>query len=120
MSITRSIIALTDSSWLTSPNAKLASPPASRIRVTVSCPDSSLKSATITFAPSRAYESAIARPMPWPAPVTTPTLFSSNPIAVLPGRPSPQPLLPEKGFYGSLCNGAGKGASRHIDKHYLL
>src|SRR5439155_2969825 len=54
-----------------------ARPPMLLMYVTVSLPVSGLISATTTAAPSRANTVAIARPMPWPPPVTI-TVFSSN------------------------------------------
>src|SRR4051794_40870119 len=45
-----------------------------------SCALSPSRSLTTTFAPCSASSSAVARPMPWPAPVTMATLSSSSPI----------------------------------------
>src|SRR5262245_54790598 len=57
-----------------------ASPPAARIASAVRSQRWGFSSATHTFAPSRANTAAIAAPMPWPAPVTIATLWSSRPI----------------------------------------
>lgn len=62
-------------SFDTSHLANTARPPACVIAATVPWPPASFKSATTTAAPSRANNSAIARPMPLPAPVTTADLF---------------------------------------------
>src|SRR5438552_10915524 len=64
----------------TSATMASASPPAVRISCTVRSARCSFSSATHTFAPSRARTSAIPRPIPWPAPVTSATLPSSRPI----------------------------------------
>src|SRR6185503_16462421 len=64
----------------TSATTARASPPAVRISSAVRSPRCAFSSATTTFAPSRANTSAMPRPMPWPAPVTSATLPASRPI----------------------------------------
>ena len=66
-----SIIRRMSARWDTSPAAATAEPPDSLIAVAAcSAPDSSM-SATHTLAPSAARRSAMPRPMPCAAPVTT-------------------------------------------------
>jgi len=77
--LTWSTIASTDSREVTSvriPIAPLASKPAVATAV------SSLTSVTTTVAPCEASFSAIALPIPWPAPVTIAILLSSDPISL--------------------------------------
>src|SRR5438132_7591456 len=64
----------------TSATSASASPPAARISCAVRSARCSFSSATHTRAPSRANRSAIPRPMPWPAPVTSATLAASRSI----------------------------------------
>src|SRR5674536_70743 len=71
-------ITSTDSCEVTSVCMPTASPP---IAIAVSLAVDSLMSVTTTVAPSAASFSAIARPMPWPAPVTIATLLSSFPTS---------------------------------------
>src|SRR5436309_11872944 len=61
------------------PSAR-ASPPAARISCAARSARCSFSSATHTRAPARANRSAIPRPMPWPAPVTSATLPASRSI----------------------------------------
>ncbi|MGC3972429.1 MAG: hypothetical protein QM775_35320 [Pirellulales bacterium] len=70
-----SIAARHSASFETSVRANTARPPALRTASTVAWPPASFKSATTTAAPSLANNSAMARPMPLPAPVTTADLF---------------------------------------------
>ena len=46
--------------------------------------ESPLMSVAQTSAPSAAIASAVARPMPWPAAVTSARLFASRPVLVIP------------------------------------
>src|ERR1041385_32484 len=68
------IAACTSAEFETSAFAKILSPPASLIILTVSLPCSSFRSTTTTRAPSAARRSQVARPMPDPPPLTTQTL----------------------------------------------
>jgi hypothetical protein len=67
----------------TSTCMKVASPPFSVIICTVCCPSSAFRSATTSFAPSRANVRAVARPIPEAPPVTNATLPSTRPAMVL-------------------------------------
>ena len=70
-------IACICSSIETSAQTSRASPPSARIISTVSSPPGGVRSTTTTLAPSRANASAVARPMPDPAPVIRATLPSN-------------------------------------------
>src|SRR5262245_26470540 len=67
-----------------------ASPPTASTDATASLPGPSLRVATSTRAPSAASRSTVARPMPWPPPVTMATrplkrcVMSASPAADLP------------------------------------
>src|SRR3984957_21203932 len=76
-------IELASSELETSARIAIASPPAVVIRRTVSSAPATLRSTTATLAPSRAKSTAVARPMPEPAPVMSATLFFSLMIARL-------------------------------------
>src|SRR5690606_5800159 len=65
-------------SSVTSMATAMASPPASRIARAASSAAAVLRSAIATRPPARAYTSAIRRPMPLAAPVTTQTVSSSR------------------------------------------
>ena len=67
----------TSSSCMTSASIATALPPAFSIARTVATLSSALRPAQATAAPSLAKRSAVARPMPEPAPVTTAVLPSS-------------------------------------------
>src|SRR5262245_27912366 len=70
-----------------------ASPPASRIRRTVSSPPATTMSDTATFAPSLARASDAARPMPDPPPVTNTIFPCTNPAILDLLHPVTCPLL---------------------------
>src|ERR1039458_2849894 len=76
-------IALASSEFDTSARIAIASPPALVIRRTVSSAPAALMSTTDTLAPSRAKSTAVARPMPEPAPVIRATLSLSLIVARL-------------------------------------
>src|SRR5215475_1083430 len=71
--------AWTSTVWDTSVLTKIASPPFSVIIWTVWCPPSAFRSATTSFAPSRANARAVALPIPDAPPVTNATLPSTHP-----------------------------------------
>jgi hypothetical protein len=62
--------------------AGVAVPPAATMPSRTTSADSPSRSATCTFAPSRANSCALDRPMPEPAPVTT-TIFPPNSPALI-------------------------------------
>src|ERR1700722_5814432 len=68
----------TSAATRTSTETDFATPPAFSISAAVLLADSDRTSATITFAPSRANRSALARPIPEPAPVISATLSLSS------------------------------------------
>jgi len=70
--------AVTSSVWPTWACRASASPPAASISSATICTFSNLRLLTTTFAPACASRSAIARPMPRDAPVTTATFPSSE------------------------------------------
>src|SRR5699024_240592 len=72
------------SSSLTSHLKKRASPPFSSINRTVSLPESSSTSDTITFAPAFENAKALPLPIPEPAAVTSPALPSINNVIFIP------------------------------------
>src|SRR6516162_4600174 len=78
----------------TSTTDDMPSPPSARICSAVRSARWNLSSATQTLAPSRAKTRAMARPMPWPAPVTIATLPSSRPIARLAPPPPSRSVEP--------------------------
>src|SRR3954468_1277019 len=86
---TREANASTASGSVTSTTCAFALPPISRVTASA---DSPFTSATCTFAPSFANSSALARPIPEPAPVTTTTL-PANPGASM--RPYASAVAPE-------------------------
>src|ERR1700733_6300040 len=65
----------------TSPNVCAACPPSLVIFATTCSPSAALRAETTTFAPSAAKASAIARPMPRPAPVTSATWSAKRGMA---------------------------------------
>src|SRR5713101_3314929 len=87
---TRPASEMVSGSTVTSMCSALARPPALRIDATVERAPRSSTSATITCAPSEANKSALARPMPEPAPVIKQTLPSSLPTSALRGLSSDQ------------------------------
>src|SRR5947209_5036219 len=88
----------TDSGSLTSVRTAIALPPAALISSTVSWAPSSEMSRAATFPPSPAISSAVARPSPEPAPVTTAT------------RP---PKRPPSGIRASVCDDPSASQTRH-------
>src|SRR6185295_16204371 len=102
----------------TSATTAVAAPPAVRISSAVRSPRCAFSSATQTLAPSRAKRSAMPRPMPWPAPVTSATLPASRPSEcswlVEPAVERPgAPLVREDGVLDRLTHAAldvGRGA----------
>src|SRR5215208_3000052 len=80
---TASMIRRTDSGSETSPGAAAASPPDSFIRATTSSAVSPFRSLTTTRSPFRASFSAMARPIPLPAPVTRTARERSGVIGAL-------------------------------------
>jgi hypothetical protein len=74
--------AWSDPASVISAEASSARPPAAKISSTVPCALPP-RAAAITIAPRRASSSAIARPMPRDAPVTTATLFSKSRSALM-------------------------------------
>ena len=81
-----STMLLTCSALETSVSTNRASPPASPTMATVFRPSGTLRSATVTLAPSPAKRSAAARPMPVAPPVIMATLSSRRP-GIAPPRP---------------------------------
>ena len=63
---------------VTSTRQPAASPPAASTALTVSSTEVMLMSQTATLAPSAANLRAVARPMPWPAPVMIETLWAKR------------------------------------------
>ncbi len=77
-------IASSERGSVTSVRTNIAVPPASWIMPTVSLPPASSMSATTTDAPSAANASAVARPIPEPAPVTTATFPCTSTGGIVP------------------------------------
>src|SRR5436853_516724 len=75
---TRSTMRVRSACFVTSVGSASALPPTPRTSLAVRSPPSAFSSATTTSAPSRASSSAVARPMPWPPPVTMATLPASS------------------------------------------
>ena len=86
----------------TSATSASASPPAARISCAVRSARCSFSSATHTRAPARANRSAIPRPMPWPAPVTSAALPASRSIECA-GLVAPALRARHRGASGVRC-----------------
>ena len=89
----------TSSSRMTSASMATALPPAASMPRTVATLSSALSPAQATAAPSLAKRSAVARPMPEPAPVTTAVLPSSLMCLCSPSWPA-QDSPPPRGLRG--------------------
>src|SRR5271156_6203421 len=79
---TRSAAAIASSSLVTSSATAIADAPDLRISAAVRSAESIWISASATFAPSSASRDAIARPIPWAAPVTIATLPVRRAMAI--------------------------------------
>src|SRR5206468_10581233 len=90
----------------TSVRTKMACPPAARHSSATAFPFASFSSATTTRAPSSTSRCAYARPIPWPAPVTTATRSSSFIVSA----PGAETMKLEDRV--AVVTGAGQGIGR--------